>query len=362
MRTDQLRDILRADGPFVSVYVDASHDTEDAITQNELRWRAVEAELAEQGADQATIDAAGGAVLDPPAVGRAGRAVIAARGEVLLTEDLPVPPANDLTRWSELPFLLPLLACATPDVAHVVVLADKIGGQLRAVDADGDTVDTETTHGRDRPVHHVSGGGAAHGSMENRAEETVRRNAKEVADKAVHLAERVDAELLVLAGTVSARTAIHAELPAHLRERVVELDINAAHTDLDDPQVREGVARLLAQVLAERDLAALERLRVGRAHGNACEGLTEVTEALRIGAVEALLVVDPTLGGRSVWLGEDPTQLATRPDSKLTEYRADEAVPAAALETAADVLVLTGATSVTDGVGALLRFSPPTEV
>jgi hypothetical protein len=349
MRTDQLRELLHADGPFVSVYVDASHDTEDATTRNELRWRAAETELAEQGADQATISATGAAVLDPPAVGRAGRAVIAAGGEVLLTEDLPVPPATDLTRWSELPFLLPLLASAAPPVAHVVVLADKVDGELRAVDANGETVQTES----------------AHGSTEDRTTETVRRNAKDVAGQAVHLVEHVDAELLVLAGTVQARTAIQSELPAHVRELVVELDVNATHTGLDDPQVRGGVARLLAQILAERDESALERLRVGRAHGNACEGLAEVTEALRSGAVEAVLVTDPTLGGRSVWRGADPTQLATRPEQfgeQLVERRADEAVPVAALETSADVLVLTGAATVSDGVGALLRFSPPAQV
>ncbi len=358
MRTGQLRELVRAKGPFVSVYVDATHDTEDARTQNELRWRAAETELWDKGADQATIEATRQAVLDTPPVGRAGRAVIAANGEVLLAEDLPVPPAAEVVRYSELPFLLPLLSSVGPPVPHVVVLADKTGAQLRAVDAKGATT-TATVTGEDHPVHHVAGGGSAHGSMENRAEETVRRNAREIAAATVKLVEQVGAELLVLAGTISARTAIHDELPPHVRAHAVELDIDAAHNDIDDAGLGGALARLLAQRQAERDESALERLHVGKAHGKACEGLSGVTEALRAGAVEAVLVTDPSLASRSVWLGEDHTQIATGPDeldAEANEYRADEALPVAALETAADIMVLTGAATIADGVGALLRY------
>ncbi|HJP78920.1 MAG TPA: hypothetical protein VJ914_31895 [Pseudonocardiaceae bacterium] len=358
MRTEQLRDVIGDRGPFVSVYVDASHDTEDALTKSELRWRAAETRLWDVGADQATIEATRQAVLDPPAVGRSGRAVIAARGQVLLTEDFPVPPAADVVRWSELPYLLPLLSAVDPPVPHVVVLADKIGGHLRAIDGHGDPVSDTATHGAEQPLHHVSGGGLAHGSMENRSEETVRRNARDTADLAVRLAARVDAELVILAGTVSARTAIHAELPHHVKKITAELDVNAAHTDLDSAEVNDGVARLLAQRQAERDEAVLERWHVGSAHGNACEGLGKVTEALRSGAVETILVTDPSLSERTVWRGSDPSQVATDRAEfpEAAECRADEAVPAAALATSADVLVLTGAATLTDGIAALLRF------
>jgi hypothetical protein len=371
MRIEQLRTLVRDQGPFVSVYVDASHDTEDAVTRNELRWRAMETDLWDAGADQATIEAVRRAVLDRPAVGTAGRAVIAAHGEVLLTEDLPLPPAVDMVRFSALPYLLPLLSSLVPPVPHVVVLADKTGARLRAVDANGVEAGAAPVQGRDHPVHHVAGGGPAHGSMENRSEETVRRNARDIAEHAVRLVEQVHAELLVeqvhaellvLAGTVSARTAIHAELPEHVRRFEVELDVNAAHTDLDAAEVTDGVARLLAQRQAQRDESMLERLNVGRAHGTACEGLSRVAESLRAGAVDTVLVTDPSLADRTVWLGEDRSQIATRESelrdigAEAVERRADEAVPAAALATSADLLVLTGAATATDGVAALLRY------
>src|SRR5690349_10729342 len=97
MRLQQLRELVATPGPFASVYVDASHDTEDAAHQAELRWQAARSELAELGTEQATIDAIGRALLDgPPPVGTAGRAVIAAGGDVLADEPLPVPPPRPL--------------------------------------------------------------------------------------------------------------------------------------------------------------------------------------------------------------------------------------------------------------------------
>ncbi|HEY4460588.1 MAG TPA: hypothetical protein VGN81_40185 [Pseudonocardiaceae bacterium] len=362
MRTEQLRDVAHQDGPFISVYLDVSHDTEDATTQNELRWRAAETELREQGADQTTIDAAKQAVLDSPAVGSAGRAIVAAHGTVLLTEELPVPPPAEVVRCSALPYLLPLLSSVEPSVPHVVVLADKTGARVRAVDENGATAEEVTVQGQDRPVHHVGAGGSAHGSMANRAEETLRRNAKDIAEQAVRAVAGVGAQLLVLAGTISARTAIHGELPKHIREFSIELDIDATHTGLDDAQLRDGVARLVAQRQAEADDALLERLQIGRAHGRACEGLGDVTTALRAGAVDTILVTDPTLASRTVWLGEDRSQIAISADvlreagEQPVERRSDEAVPAAALATSAEVLVLTGAATATDGLAALLRF------
>lgn len=362
MRTRKLRELVGKTGPFVSVYIDVSHDTQDAAIRNETRWRALETDLLADGADQATVEATRQAVLDPPAVGRAGRAVVAAHGEVLLSEDLPVPPPADLARASELPYLLPLLSALEPPIPHVIVLADKTGATLRGIDANGTATDETVVHGGDQPAHHGPGGGRAHGSTENRDDETVRRNARESAEHAARLAERVGADLVVLAGTISPRTAIHAELPAHMRKISVELDVDAAHTALDAEDVTGGVARILAQCHAERDQSLLERLHIGLAHDTACEGLAKVTDALRSGAVDTVLVTDPSLADRMVWLGADLSQIAVAPavlremGTEVTEHRADEALAIAALGTAADVVVLTGAATLSDGVAALLRY------
>jgi hypothetical protein len=65
-------------GPFATVYLDVSHDTDDAERAIALRWAQARDELTAQGADAATLDALADAVTDaPPAVGRAGRVLVA---------------------------------------------------------------------------------------------------------------------------------------------------------------------------------------------------------------------------------------------------------------------------------------------
>ncbi|MDN5750455.1 MAG: hypothetical protein L0H64_18415, partial [Pseudonocardia sp.] len=88
-----LKDLTNHAGPFATVYLDASHDTEDAAHQAALRWGAARGELDAQGADVATVDALARSVEEAtPAQGRAGRVLVAAGGEVLLDRLLPTPP------------------------------------------------------------------------------------------------------------------------------------------------------------------------------------------------------------------------------------------------------------------------------
>jgi hypothetical protein len=121
MRTEQPRELVGETGPFVSVYIDVSHETENAAARTELRRRAAETELWAGGADPAAVEAARQAVLGQSAIGRAGRAVIVAHGRVLLSEDLPALPSADVVRLSELPYLLPLLSALEPPIPHVIV-------------------------------------------------------------------------------------------------------------------------------------------------------------------------------------------------------------------------------------------------
>lgn len=361
----ELQQVVQASGPFASVYLDASHDTADATHQNELRWQAARSELAARGADDHTLDAIGAALLEEhPVVGDAGRAVVAAGGTVLVDEVLPLPPQAEVVRFSDLPYLVPLLATAPPEVPYVVAVADKVGARLHAVDRTGVEVADQTVRGEDHPVHPVGGGGQAHWSIERRAEEIVRRNAKEVAEQATKLVERVGAQLLVLAGDVQARSAVRAALTGHVARLVAELDLDATAIDERPELLAQGVQRLQAELQAAEEVAAVDRLHTGEAHGTAREGLGPVLAALRAGQVETLLVTDPALGDQEVLVGPDRAQVALAADDvpeaggRLARERADEALPAAAIATSADVLVLTGGqTEVADGVAALLRYA-----
>jgi hypothetical protein len=124
-----------------------------------------------------------------------------------------------------------------------------------------------------------------------------------------------------------------------------------------------AVRRLVDQPRAHREVDAVTRLRTGLAHGAAAAGMAAVTESLRMGQVETLLIMDKALTDRTVHVGGDLTQVGTRPagPTDVRERRADEALPAAAIATSADVLIVSdgqaGDAPVEDDVAALLRFT-----
>src|SRR3954451_23868861 len=87
MDTTHLAALFQHDGPFASVLIDVSHDTENGEHEHDLRVRAACESLSEQGADDATVEALRALLseaVDRPAP--VARFVVAAAGEVLLDE------------------------------------------------------------------------------------------------------------------------------------------------------------------------------------------------------------------------------------------------------------------------------------
>src|SRR4051812_4416053 len=104
MKLSFLRPLYERPGPWASVYLDVSRDTEDAAKAVDLRWRRLRDELAGQGADAATLDAAETALRDAdPRPGRSGLSIFASGGTVVLAEPLAGPPPRDLAVWSGRP-------------------------------------------------------------------------------------------------------------------------------------------------------------------------------------------------------------------------------------------------------------------
>lgn len=361
-----LRELITSTGPFASVYLDGTYDSEDAAKQIELRWRAARERLVEQDAAEPTLTALDAAIRErEPAAGRAGRLLIATGDTVLVDEYLPDPPAEPVTRVSPLPYLVPLAIAEPRNVPHVVVLVDKIGADLRAVDAGGTVLASYAVEGREHPVHKVGQGGWSHRNIQQHAEATVTHNIDQVAGETAHLVERSAARLLVLAGEIEARGMLRRALPESCRQISVEVETGRrANRDTFEHDVRELVAE---QWRNERG-AQLERFRaeLGRKRGLAVQGLRRTTEALREANVELLVISDPNLGDHVVWSGSSPrlvaverTELDTMGAAGGTRVRADEVLPAAAIAVGADLLAereeLGDPVRLDDGVGALLR-------
>ncbi|MFC5052220.1 Vms1/Ankzf1 family peptidyl-tRNA hydrolase [Saccharothrix xinjiangensis] len=359
--------LVRERGPFASVYLDASHDTEDAAKAMELRWRGVREELARQGADEETLGALEGPALTP-VVGKAGRALIAAHGKVLLDRVLPRPPARVTARWSNLPHVLPLASSLGPTVPHVVVLADRVGADVHGYAGQGGgqgEVAAEEVRGEEHPLHKVRGGGWSHLRVQHSVEENAKRNAAQVAEAVDRLVGRLNAKLVILGGEVQARSAVCEELTQRCRDVLVEVEGASLADGSDDGAFDGAVQSLVAQYQYNEAHEVVERFTAEyrRDGGLAVQGLEPVVEALREANVAALLVADPALGDRTVWAGDHPAQVALR-EAELSglgiehveRHRADEVLPNAAAATGAQVLIADG-TDLYEGVGAILRHT-----
>src|SRR4051794_6108936 len=111
MELEYLRPLFAGDGPWASVYLDATRAEENADRHIDLRWRGLSERLTRAGADPDTVAAIGEAVYRHPyRSGRYGLAIFASGGEVALVETLPAPPATDLATWGPLPHAMPMVA------------------------------------------------------------------------------------------------------------------------------------------------------------------------------------------------------------------------------------------------------------
>lgn len=368
MRTTALRELTTTEGPFASVYFDSSHDTQDAAKQLELRWRALRDQVEAEGASDKLLATLDDAVAgSETAVGKAGRAIVATEGNVLVDRRLAEPPPGPVARVSTLPYLLPLARLRAYHVPHVVALADSTGAALRAVDAYGETIASRDVEGTEHPVHKVRGGGEAYHGMQHRVEEIVKQNLDEVATDIEELVSRTAAQVLVLAGEVQARRALHDALPARCGRIAVELDSTPAGRQDE----RDALSPLDDEVhdVLTRHRHAARRATIERFHaefdregGLGVQGLDHVVPALREGNVEVLLVSDEKLADRTVWTGSAATEIALHEPGELdtgepSEQRADEVLPLAAVAVDAELICEPDELALTDGVGVLLRYT-----
>ena len=77
IRLDTLTGLATAPGPFAVAYLDATQAKELGPQEVEKRWRALRGSLAEQGADEATLDEMQAAVGRHDVPGEHGQALVA---------------------------------------------------------------------------------------------------------------------------------------------------------------------------------------------------------------------------------------------------------------------------------------------
>jgi hypothetical protein len=325
-----LRPLYDRPGPFASVYLDATHNTEDAALVRDLRWRAADEQLAGAGADQATRDAMDAAVAAHAGTGRHGLALFATAGEVLAEVALPDPPPVPMAAWSPLPVVAPLVADLGERVRWLRVVADRTGADLQLSTGD-QPVREQVEGGEQYPVHKAKPGGWSSSRYQRAAETSWDRNAKDVAEAVAEAATHAGVDVVVLAGDVHGRQLVLDHLPVALTGRVVVSDAGSRAPGADPEALDLVTAEAVRMLATGRRADVLDRYRTGRARGRAAAGRAQVRRALDVGRVDTLLV------DREVPVPDDLVGLAVRTDAEVATVGVDEE-------------------RLPEGVGAVLRY------
>jgi hypothetical protein len=340
MRLAALRTLYDRPGPWTSVYVDASRNTEEARDRLRLRLRDAPALV-------------GRALEQDQTPGTHGFVALIHADELALAEPLPHAPRQPFVETGPVPRVVPMLEQRGEEVSWLRVVVDRTGGAIEAASAGSSPRLVEVEGHENFPIHKVKPGGWSAPRYQRAAEVNWERNTGDVADAVARLAEQCDAEVLVVAGDVRARQLLVDQLPKIWQERVVQTE----------SQVDEATLAAIAAVAAARLHDAIERFAVLSGHGAAATGLTDAVEALQRNLADTVLLAPRTLGDARLWIGPDGDHVATT-DRALADLgigpvncvNAGEALVRAAACTGADLyLVEPSAVELADGVGVVLR-------
>lgn len=365
MDVASLSKLYTVEGPVVTVYLDTTSAVEDAAARLDLRRKNVLSTLDEQGVDEATRRAVEERLHDH--TNGNTRVVVAAHGSVLLATWLPEPPVRDIVQVGALPHLLPLVDSLALRVPHVVVLADRNGGDVLAYTTSADPVEAASLDTDIWPHHHTGVGGWSSKRYDNTVRNSWEESAREVATLVENVAKDIGAELVIGSGDARALSLLAEHLPEELKDNFVQIEGGGRNTDGSDEVVAEQVIAAIAEHLARETLATLERFAQERGRDEqACDGVRATVAALRMAQVDTLLLTDEFEATRQVWFGPEAVHIGlTKADledmgvEQAQEGQLADVLLRAAFGTGAEVRVVAADVeqSPAEGVGALLRYS-----
>jgi len=363
-----LEPVFAVPGPYATVCADVTHTTESADTELELRARAVAEKLAGQGAPEEVVEAVRGRLLEGNDGGRAGtlkgRAlVVVSDGSVVLDSALVDAPARELAEWSPQPDLLSVLRQLPGRVPHVVVVTDRVGADITYIGASGEAEEEETVDGDGFQIQKVQVGGWAHHRFQHNAENKWVHNADDVASQITSMARRLAARFVLVAGDVRARQILTDRASDVWSDLVVNMDEGGRAAGADREPVDRRAAELVAEHEARECAEILEKVQAAGAHGLSVTGLNHVVEALRKGQVETLVLADDPEHATTLLVGNSPLELCVNQQDmdalgiQGEVVPADRALIAAAVASAAGVVVVPLSAAPEHPVAAVLRYT-----
>lgn len=349
-----LAPLLTAPGPVATVYLTTEAEIDNAAPRSEQRWKTLRRAMADDGVPEEVLDAIDPLVSDAHREGQT-LAVVAGTDGVRLVDHLPEPPQADVYRWGPLPWIGTVLEARQGAVPHVIVTIDRTGADIVLVRPGRDDVEREV-QGDDRaPVARSKPGGWSQRRYQQRAENTWKDNAQNVADDVTNLVTRGGAELVVVVGDVRAVQLLQEALPPEVAELV----------EVADGDPAEAAVVLVDTVSKRGTVALLEKFKEEKGQlDRAADGVQATVNALNRSQVEVLLLHADPGDERTAWFGPDPVPVSLDANElkdlgvdSPTEGPLLEVLLRAAAGTGAAARVVPSSGPVTDSVGAILRWS-----
>lgn len=348
MQLADIRSIYDAEGPFATVYLQAQPATPNAEQEVRLRWDALRGQLADAGAHEAALTALDGAILTEniTAVQTEGRVLVANRDGLLLERDFDsTRDGGDRAVLGEPASLGDYVRQRARSVRALIVITDQEKAVLRREVFTSEAVlasapETSVEGSATETVNKPREGAEHHRRMQQRADEAAALNIRDISERVAKAASAWSPDVVVVAGEVQGRKRLLDELPADLKEIAREVEsgggIPSESADEGTEQsLYEDLAALAREITVERTREVTDRFNENKGNGQAVEGAEEILKAVRLGAVDTLLLR---------YDAEAPDE-----DTLLAEAAGVDASVA---------LVGSG---VTDNAAAILRYEAPTD-
>lgn len=363
MQLERLRTVLDHAGPYVTLHLDVSRDSENGAEQVESRWTTVRHELERRSAPGELIEELGRRVLENTHVpGEVRRTIVAAGDEVLLDDVQPGHhPYPEVVDVDALPDLASWIDIEDQAYPFVLAVVDRIGGDVAAYRAAGRApVDQETVEGETFYITKVPQGDWAQKQFQQTAEDRWRENAELVAGAVRSAAFSSGARTVLVAGEVRARAEVVKAIEAldhGLGERVIEIESGGRAEGASEDALWGEVHERLRDLVAADDADVAGRLAEGRGRAEGvATGVDEVLDALVKGQVEQLVVDLQALAEKTVSPGRYDG-LALPPSAMESDsLPADRVLVAAAALTGASLTVLPASMARGGGASAILRW------
>lgn len=359
MNLGTVQHVFTQDGPFTSLHLDVSQDTQDAVQQRESRWTTARHRLEHEHVDSHLIEQLGERVRERTDLPGEARRTIVAAGDRIVLDDVRTGHSiwPEIVEHGALPDLSGWLHQLDGQIPFLLVTADREGADLDLYEAStGPAAAHEEVHGETLHITKVPQGDWAQKQFQQRSENVWRENAREVADTVRSVVARHRSRVVVLAGDERARSEIAHALDG-LPCAVEQVSSGGRAAGASQAALWDDVRRVLARLEADDERQVTEALeRTHRQGSGAALGLDEVLDALVEGKVERLVLDLEAAHQMTVRPADHPGLALPAKAADEAELPADRVLVAAGAATDTELTLLPRDQVKGGGVAALLRW------